>query len=165
MQGTPLRPGTAIDTYIFALFNENLKPGPGTERHWGLLYPNGTHVYDIDLTGYLNDSDYHTALPPAPPEVPLGKLKLWCIANPDIDVSSLGGALGYACGQIDCTPIQTGQQCFLPNTTLSHASYAFNTYYNKFQSIGGTCAFGGAANLTTQDPSKSSSHPIHELMF
>ncbi|KAG0488155.1 hypothetical protein HPP92_006966 [Vanilla planifolia] len=46
---TPARPDTVIPVFIFALFNENLKPGPGTERHWGLLYPNGTAVYEIDL--------------------------------------------------------------------------------------------------------------------
>jgi exo-beta-1,3-glucanase (GH17 family) len=49
--GTPSRPGVFIPTFIFALFNEDLKPGPGTERHWGMLYPNGTNVYSIDMTG------------------------------------------------------------------------------------------------------------------
>jgi exo-beta-1,3-glucanase (GH17 family) len=49
--GTPSRPGVFIPTFIFALFNEDLKPGPGTERHWGILYPNGTNVYSIDMTG------------------------------------------------------------------------------------------------------------------
>ncbi|RDX80286.1 putative glucan endo-1,3-beta-glucosidase A6, partial [Mucuna pruriens] len=49
--GTPARPGVAIPTFIFSLFDENQKPGPGTERHWGLLHPDGTPIYDIDLTG------------------------------------------------------------------------------------------------------------------
>ncbi|KAF3773016.1 Glucan endo-1-3-beta-glucosidase B [Nymphaea thermarum] len=47
-QGTPKRPGTPIETYIFALFNENQKP-PGTENHFGLFYPNMTSVYPIDF--------------------------------------------------------------------------------------------------------------------
>ncbi|KAH7423275.1 hypothetical protein KP509_12G047300 [Ceratopteris richardii] len=155
--GTPRRQGELIDTYFFALFNEDLKSGPTTERNWGLLYPNGTHVYDIDLTGYLNESQYKT-LPNSPVEVPPGQLKLWCIANPDINATVLGGALSYACGagSADCEPIQPGQPCFFPNTTLSHASYAFNDYYNRFHKSGGTCVFGGAANLTTNDPSEFS---------
>ncbi|XP_029125668.1 probable glucan endo-1,3-beta-glucosidase A6 [Cajanus cajan] len=48
--GTPARPGIAIPTFIFSLFDENQKPGPGTERHWGLLHPDGTPIYDIDLS-------------------------------------------------------------------------------------------------------------------
>ncbi|KAG8390318.1 hypothetical protein BUALT_Bualt01G0071200 [Buddleja alternifolia] len=47
-QGTPKRPGKDIDTYIFALFNEDLKP-EGVERNWGLYYPNMTEVYNANF--------------------------------------------------------------------------------------------------------------------
>ncbi|XVF52332.1 hypothetical protein PTKIN_Ptkin05aG0010200 [Pterospermum kingtungense] len=47
--GTPKRPGKNIETYVFALFNENLKP-PGTEQHFGLYYPNMTEVYHVEFT-------------------------------------------------------------------------------------------------------------------
>lgn len=47
--GTPKRPGRNIETYVFALFNENLKP-PGTEQHFGLYYPNMTEVYHVEFT-------------------------------------------------------------------------------------------------------------------
>ncbi|KAL6976306.1 hypothetical protein U1Q18_025094, partial [Sarracenia purpurea var. burkii] len=50
-QGTPARPGVVIPTFIFSLYDENDKIGPGTERHWGLLRPNGRPVYDLDLGG------------------------------------------------------------------------------------------------------------------
>eukprot|EP00246_Nothoceros_aenigmaticus_P017974 TRINITY_DN918_c0_g1_i1.p1 TRINITY_DN918_c0_g1~~TRINITY_DN918_c0_g1_i1.p1 ORF type:complete len:553 (+),score=38.84 TRINITY_DN918_c0_g1_i1:72-1730(+) len=67
--GTPARPLQYVQAYLFALFNEDLKPGPTVERHWGLLYPNGSAVYPIDLTGQLADTGYQplggdTAAPP-----------------------------------------------------------------------------------------------------
>lgn len=49
-KGTPLRPGINIPTYIFALFNENLKSGPDIERNFGLYRPDKTPVYPINLS-------------------------------------------------------------------------------------------------------------------
>jgi Glycosyl hydrolases family 17 len=46
-KGTPLQPKVPIPAFVFALFNENQKWGPGTERHWGLFYPNETTIYPV----------------------------------------------------------------------------------------------------------------------
>nr|GEZ17733.1 glucan endo-1,3-beta-glucosidase 14-like [Tanacetum cinerariifolium] len=36
-QGTPAHPSQRIDIYVFALFNENMKPGPTFERIRGTM--------------------------------------------------------------------------------------------------------------------------------
>ncbi|XP_074289300.1 glucan endo-1,3-beta-glucosidase 14 isoform X2 [Silene latifolia] len=48
-EATPGKPNVPIKVYVFALFNENLKPGPTSERNYGLYYPNTTPVYNVGL--------------------------------------------------------------------------------------------------------------------
>ncbi|KAL9384495.1 hypothetical protein Peur_021505 [Populus x canadensis] len=50
MVGTPLMPGKSVDTYLFALYDEDLKPGPGSERSFGLFKTDLTMVYDVGLS-------------------------------------------------------------------------------------------------------------------
>ncbi|KAK9058488.1 hypothetical protein SSX86_023333 [Deinandra increscens subsp. villosa] len=49
--GTPARPREVIPTFIFSLYDEDQKYGPATERHWGLLNPDGSPVYQVNITG------------------------------------------------------------------------------------------------------------------
>jgi exo-beta-1,3-glucanase (GH17 family) len=50
MVGTPLMPGKSVDTYIFALYDEDLKPGPASERAFGLFKTDLSMTYDVGLS-------------------------------------------------------------------------------------------------------------------
>lgn len=67
-------------------------------------------------------------------------------------------ALDWACGRggADCRELQANKACFMPNTVRDHASYAFNSYYQKFKKNGATCYFNSAAMITDLDPSHGS---------
>ncbi|CAN1228305.1 Probable glucan endo-1,3-beta-glucosidase A6 [Linum grandiflorum] len=111
--GTPAKPGVAIPTFIFSLYDENRKSGPGTERHWGLLRPDGTAVYDIDLTGSRTDSEYR-AIPEGRNNLAY-KGKVWCVVARGADMKSLGKELAYACshGNKTCEALEPGAKVLL----------------------------------------------------
>ncbi|WCJ32989.1 O-Glycosyl hydrolases family 17 protein [Euphorbia peplus] len=159
--GTPLRPRDPLNVYLFALFNENQKPGPTSERNYGLFYPNEQKVYSIPLSQEAINSGQSTpvnntaTVPVSGGEVSKTTVgQTWCVANGNVGKEKVQAALDYACGQggADCRPIQSGATCYNPNTLEAHASYALNSYYQKNGRGTGTCDFGGAAYVVTQPP-------------
>ncbi|XP_038695066.1 glucan endo-1,3-beta-glucosidase 13-like isoform X2 [Tripterygium wilfordii] len=79
----------------------------------------------------------------------------WCVALAGVSQIDLQNALDWACGLgiADCNPIQKGGPCYDPDTLVSHASYAFNNYYQQNGNSDIACNFGGTATLVKNDPS------------
>ncbi|KAF8020541.1 hypothetical protein BT93_G1079 [Corymbia citriodora subsp. variegata] len=146
--GTPLMPGKSVETYIFALYDEDLKPGPTSERSFGLYRPDLTMTYDIGLA--------KTPVTPTAPVTPTPKPTRmgWCVPKSGVSDAQLQASLDYACSQkIDCSPIQPGGACFEPNTVASHAAFAMNLYYQTSAKNPWNCDFSQTATLTTNNPS------------
>lgn len=142
--GPPSQPNIAINTYIYELFNEDKRNGPVSEKNWGIFYTNGSTVYPLSFGA----SDQITG----------NSSGVFCVAKDGADTDKLQSGLSWACGQggANCAAIQPGQPCYVPNNVKSHASYAYNDYYQRKHSSGGTCDFDGTATITTKDPSSSS---------
>ncbi|CAN6564448.1 unnamed protein product [Malus baccata var. baccata] len=149
--GTPAKPGERLDVYIFSLFNENRKPGLESERNWGLFYPDQTSVYNMDFTGKSSvDMITETNVTSSN-----GTTPTWCIASSKASELDLQNALDWACGpgNVDCRAIQPSQPCFEPDNTVSHASYAFNNYYQQNGATEIACSFGGTGIKVDKNPS------------
>ncbi|KAF9599297.1 hypothetical protein IFM89_036595 [Coptis chinensis] len=169
-KGTPLMPNRIFETFIFSLFNENLKPGFTDERNFGLFRSDLTPVYDV---GVLRDGQVEAPsiapTPPAPapadspPEAPSttppsaapsdSGVNVWCVAKADASDDLLQSNIDYVCRLgIDCTPIQEGGPCFEPNTVRSHAAFAMNAYYQTYGRNDLNCNFADSGMIVTSDP-------------
>ncbi|XP_057787322.1 probable glucan endo-1,3-beta-glucosidase A6 [Salvia miltiorrhiza] len=158
--GTPARPGVEIPTFIFSLYDENQKPGPGTERHWGLLNSRGLSIHQMDLSGACPAGDKGGARHLAKPvnNQPY-KGKIWCVSATTMTREmELAPAVEFAClqGNNTCKELAPGGACYEPVSIVSHASYAFSSYWAKFRGDGASCYFNGLAVQTTVDPSHGS---------
>ncbi|CAL0329673.1 unnamed protein product [Lupinus luteus] len=81
----------------------------------------------------------------------------WCVTRSDASFQALQTALDYACGAgADCSVLQPNGLCFLPNTIQAHASYAFNSFYQRKGRAPGSCDFSGTATIAQSDPSYGS---------
>ncbi|CAI9111363.1 OLC1v1011580C2 [Oldenlandia corymbosa var. corymbosa] len=144
--GTPKHPGIAVSTYIYELYNEDTRPGPLSEKNWGLFDANGAPIYVLHITDagsvLANDTTNQT----------------YCAAKDGADVKLLQAALDWACGpgKVDCSQLAQGQPCYEPDTVAEHATYAFDAYYKMNGKDPEACDFKGVAAITTSNPSHGS---------
>ncbi|ESQ51646.1 hypothetical protein EUTSA_v10017202mg [Eutrema salsugineum] len=98
-------------------------------------------------------------IPSSPPRVAAQPGESWCVARENAAKMALQAALDYTCGigGADCSEIQEGGKCYNPNSLRAHASFAFNSYYQK-NPIPSSCNFGGTAVTISGDPSVGSCH-------
>nr|KYP57030.1 Glucan endo-1,3-beta-glucosidase 1 [Cajanus cajan] len=82
----------------------------------------------------------------------------WCVAKIGANEEALQTALDSACGGggADCAPIQPDGLCYIPNTLQAHASYAFNTFYQRNARAPDACLFSGTSTIAQTDPSYGS---------
>ncbi|KAJ3674078.1 hypothetical protein LUZ60_006070 [Juncus effusus] len=115
--GTPRVPGKSVDTYLFALYDEDLKPGPTSERSFGLYKTDLTENYDIGLSKASSSS--------SPPSNPA----------PDTAIKGNSSAplkgetpTGY-CETVASVPgngnVQPTSVCYNPNSAQSKHSKAY----------------------------------------
>ncbi|XP_051139779.1 glucan endo-1,3-beta-glucosidase 7-like [Andrographis paniculata] len=156
MAGTPLMPGKSVDTYLFALYDEDQKPGPSSERSFGLFKPDLTMIYDAGLSKTTASQGPPSNNTRAAAPNPTNGLARWCVPKTTgVSDSQLQANLDYACGQpgVDCTAIQPGGSCFEPVTVRSHATYAMNQLYQKSEKKPWNCDFSQSATITSTNPS------------
>ncbi|KAE9609484.1 putative glucan endo-1,3-beta-D-glucosidase [Lupinus albus] len=152
--GTPLMPAKSVDTYIFALYDEDLKPGPASERAFGLFKTDLSMSYDVGLAKSSQQPQAPSSSPTTPVTPAPSTAAQWCVPKVGVSDAQLQANMDYACSQgIDCSPIQAGGACFEPNIVASHAAFAMNLYYQKFGKNPWNCDFSQSATLTAQNPS------------
>lgn len=149
-KGTPLMPNRRFETFIFALFNENQKPGPIAERNWGLFRPDFTPVYEA---GIFRNGQQQPA-PVQPAQKPVNNGQKWCVPKADATNEALQANINYVCSQgVDCKPIQPGGLCYAPNNLKALATYAMNAYYQANGRHDYNCDFSHSGVITSVNPS------------
>ncbi|KAL5974241.1 hypothetical protein ACLOJK_030905 [Asimina triloba] len=147
-KGTPMQPGP-LDAYLFSLIDEDEKSiAPGNfERHWGLFFFDGMPKYQLNL-GATNSGSL----------VPARNVRYlsakWCVLSPsaNVDDPQVAPSVQYACENADCTCLGYGTSCE-DLDTRGNISYAFNSYYQKFNQLDSACRFPNLSMITRSNPS------------
>ncbi|XP_062227173.1 glucan endo-1,3-beta-glucosidase-like [Phragmites australis] len=150
--GTPLMPNRTFEVSIFSLFDENLKPGPVSERNFGLFRADMTPVYDVGIL-IAPETVAPVSAKVAPASGPTARR--WCVPKPAADEMVLQENIDFVCGQegIDCSAIRPGGICYEPDTVQGHAAYAMNLYFQSNGQHAFDCDFVQTGVVTTTDPS------------
>ncbi|XP_039168275.1 glucan endo-1,3-beta-glucosidase 11-like [Eucalyptus grandis] len=104
-KGTPMRPNGDLNVYVFALFNENMKPGPTSERNYGLFKPDRTPAYTPACAIVLNgcsDAGGNGTIPSKSGSPPLA-----ATTPASTSTSSSTGYLSVSSGVERCCSAQT----------------------------------------------------------
>ncbi|KAJ4909058.1 hypothetical protein Rs2_03679 [Raphanus sativus] len=130
------------------------EPGPSTSTNT----PTPSGNIPTPSSEFLPPIVYPPPMVPPPPSVSPAS-GYWCVAKPSVPDPIIQEAMNFACGSgADCHSIQPNGSCFKPNTLWAHASYAFNSYWQRTKGSGGSCSFGGTGMLVTVDPSFNGCH-------
>ncbi|XP_071713631.1 glucan endo-1,3-beta-glucosidase-like [Rutidosis leptorrhynchoides] len=160
--GTPLMPGRKFETYIFSLFNEDLKGPSLDEKNFGLFRPDFTEVYDIGIMHQSQSTSPSPTQSSPSPKSPTQSTpytasgRLWCVPKPNASDGALQANIDYICSNgVDCSPTQPGGRCFEPNTIRAHAAFLMNSYYQANGRHDFNCDFAHTAIIVSTDPSTS----------
>ncbi|XP_010914769.3 uncharacterized protein [Elaeis guineensis] len=115
---------------------------------------NPVTTYPYPPSGSTPSVTTPVTVPSTVPVSPTVSGQTWCVAKTGALDAALQMALDYACGigGADCSTIQPTGSCYNPNTLQAHASYAFNSYYQK-NPVPTSCDFGGTAMIADVNPS------------
>lgn len=90
----------------------------------------------------------------------------WCVAKPSSEQAALNDNIQYACNNLaDCSMIQPGGACYLPNNLINHASVVMNLYFQSRRREQWNCVFGGTGLRVITDPSKSPRACVYIMLY
>ncbi|KNA12975.1 hypothetical protein SOVF_121020 isoform B [Spinacia oleracea] len=157
MAGTPLMPGKSIDTYIFALYDEDLKPGPTSERSFGLFKPDLSTTYDIELS--KSSSQAPSKSPVTPSTSPAPSTTPSVTPSSPSQTPSAPSATPTTAVPVTPPPKSSGTWC-VPKKGVSDAQLQANLDYACSQGVDCSKIQAGAP---CYDPNTVASHASYAM--